>query len=83
MYRLSILNSVLSSTEYRMDFGILTVKQNYAKSSYSLVEVKLVSLPEALILFQFFMEGFLCWFDDLLEYVNGTVSSLLASSHHA
>lgn len=41
------------------------------------------SLPEAFILFQFFMEGFLCWFDDLSEYVNGTISSLLASSHHA
>lgn len=29
------------------------------------------------------MEGFLCWFDDLLEDVNGTISSLFASSHHA
>lgn len=47
------------------------------------MRVQLVDLPEALILPQLVMQGFLCWLYDLSEYVDGTIPALLASSHHA
>lgn len=54
-----------------------------SNSAHSFVQVQLGDLPKALILPQFLMQRFLCWLDDLSEYVNGTIPSLLASSHHA
>lgn len=47
------------------------------------MQTQVADLPKALVLTQFVVQRFLCWLDDLSEYVNGAVPSLLASSHHA